>query len=50
MNKVRVVVRTRPTNKFAVDHIDILPDGKKVIIHSPRHASGHINNQVRGWF
>jgi len=49
VNKVRVVVRTRPTNKFAADHIDILPDGKKVIIHSTRHASGHINNQVSDW-
>ena len=45
-NKVKVVVRTKPTNDFAGENINILPDGKKIVIHSKKFVRGPINNQV----
>lgn len=47
-NRVKVVVRVRPTNSFAHDNIDILEENK-VVIHSNKYAVGHINNQVSDW-
>ena len=44
-NRVKVVVRVRPTNNFAHNYIEILEDSK-VVVHSNKHPIGHINNQV----
>jgi len=38
----------RPTNNFAHENIEILEDSK-VVVHSNKHAVGHINNQVSDW-
>ncbi|XP_063683098.1 kinesin-like protein KIF9 isoform X2 [Bolinopsis microptera] len=47
-NRVKVVVRVRPTNNFAHNYIEILEDSK-VVVHSNKHPIGHINNQVSDW-
>ena len=45
-NRVKVVVRTRPTNNFAHENIEIEGDGTRVLIRSNKQYHGHINNQV----
>ncbi|ELU05024.1 hypothetical protein CAPTEDRAFT_218005, partial [Capitella teleta] len=48
--KVKVWVRTRPTQNFAHDMIDMQTDKKAVNIHCPRDMRrGVVNNQVLDW-
>ncbi|KAJ3370314.1 Kinesin-like protein kif9 [Allomyces arbusculus] len=47
---VRVVVRTRPTTRFASQAIEIIPDKNIVNIHVPKpEDAGFINNQQSDW-
>ncbi|XP_039609642.1 kinesin-like protein KIF9 isoform X1 [Polypterus senegalus] len=49
-NGVRVFVRTRPTNNFAQEFIEYLPDKKTVNFHARKDTSrGIINNQQSDW-
>nr|XP_054754258.1 kinesin-like protein KIF9 [Lytechinus pictus] len=49
-SKVRVYVRTRPTDKFAQDMIELVPDGKSVNIHAKKDVKrGVVNNQMLDW-
>ncbi|XP_033101480.1 kinesin-like protein KIF9 [Anneissia japonica] len=49
-SKVRVYVRTRPTDNFAHDMIELSSDEKAVVIHAKRDSNqGVVNNQVMDW-
>eukprot|EP01006_Ploeotia_vitrea_P062631 TRINITY_DN84155_c0_g1_i1.p1 TRINITY_DN84155_c0_g1~~TRINITY_DN84155_c0_g1_i1.p1 ORF type:complete len:738 (+),score=94.03 TRINITY_DN84155_c0_g1_i1:49-2262(+) len=48
---VRVVLRTRPTDNFASDCINLLDDGRGLTIHLPRKKKrdNYVNNQQEDW-
>eukprot|EP01137_Pigoraptor_chileana_P026532 Opistho-2@7958 len=48
-NRVRVVVRTRPTANFAQDKIRLSPEAKSINIHIDKKDQGFINNQQLDW-
>ena len=47
---VGVFVRVKPTDRFASETIELLPDSKTLNIHTQKeHSRGYINNQVLDW-
>lgn len=47
---VQVFIRIKPTDKFAVENIELLADSKEVVIRaSQEKATGYINNRILDW-
>lgn len=48
--EVQAFVCVRPTDNFASDAIELLPDGKSLNIHAQKDKQrGYINNQILNW-